>query len=78
MAGGAGLPWQPVGWQHQPPCPAAAYPDGRPVRSAALRFLRLDQIDGDVWTKPGEPMKGRSDAAPDLRVPLWPKAQEIN
>lgn len=29
------------------------------VRSKPLRFMRLEQIDGDVWTIPGEMMKGR-------------------
>ncbi len=47
------------------------------VRSAPLRFLRLDQIDGDVWTIPGERMKGRRDATPDFRVPLSPEALAI-
>lgn len=28
------------------------------ARSAPLRFLRLDQIVGDVWTIPGSRMKG--------------------
>ena len=47
------------------------------VRSAPLRFLRLDQIEGDVWTIPGEGMKGRRDATPDFRVPLSPEALAI-
>lgn len=47
------------------------------VRSAPLRFMREDQIDGDVWTVPGEAMKGRKDATPDYRVPLVPEALEI-
>ena len=44
------------------------------VRSGPLRFLRLDQIEGDVWTIPGENMKGRVDATPDYRVPLSTEA----
>ena len=44
------------------------------VRSAPLRFLRLDQIDGDVWTIPAETMKGRKGATADFRVPLAPEA----
>jgi len=40
------------------------------VRSKPLRFLRLDQIEGDVWTIPGAMMKGRRDATPDFHVPL--------
>ena len=47
------------------------------VRSAPLRFLRLDQIAGNVWTIPGERMKGRRDATPDYRVPLSPEALEV-
>ena len=47
------------------------------VRSAPLRFLRLDQIEGDVWTIPGEGMKGRRDATPDFRVPLSPEALAV-
>lgn len=47
------------------------------VRSAPLRFLRLEQIEGNVWTIPGERMKGRRDATPDFRVPLSPEALSI-
>jgi integrase len=47
------------------------------VRSAPLRFIREDQIDGDVWTVPGEAMKGRKDKTPDFRVPLSDEALEI-
>lgn len=44
------------------------------VRSGPLRHLRLDQIDGDVWTIPGEAMKGRRGATADFRVPLSSEA----
>ena len=47
------------------------------VRSGPLRFLRLEQIEGDTWTIPGERMKGRRDATPDFRVPLSPEALEV-
>lgn len=47
------------------------------VRSAPLRFLHLDQIGGEVWTIPGETMKGRKDKTPDFRVPLVPEALMI-
>lgn len=47
------------------------------VRSGPLRFLRLDQIEGNVWTIPGEGMKGRKDATPDFRVPLSPAALAV-
>ena len=47
------------------------------VRSAPLRFLHLDQIDGNVWTIPAEAMKGRKDATSDFRVPLSSEALEV-
>ncbi|WP_439625955.1 tyrosine-type recombinase/integrase [Shinella sp.] len=47
------------------------------VRSAPLRFMRTDQIDGDVWTIPGEQMKGRKGKTPDFRVPLVPETLAI-
>lgn len=40
------------------------------MRPGPVRFMHLDQIDGDVWTIFGEGMKGRRDATPDFRVPL--------
>lgn len=42
------------------------------VRSGPLRHLRPEQIEGDVWTIPGERMKGARDRTPDFRVPLSP------
>lgn len=39
-----------------------------------MRFLHLDQIDGDVWTIPAEAMKGRKDTTEDFRVPLSAEA----
>lgn len=47
------------------------------VRSGPLRHLREDQINGDVWTIPGEAMKGRKDKTPDFRVPLTPEALDV-
>jgi integrase len=48
------------------------------VRSAPLRFLRPDeQIQGDVWTIPGEKQKGRKDKTPDFRVPLVPEVLAV-
>lgn len=47
------------------------------VRSSPLRFLHESQIADDVWTIPGEGMKGRKDATPDFRVPLVPEAMAI-
>jgi integrase len=39
-------------------------------RTTPLRFMRFDQIEGDVWTIPGETMKGRKGKTPDFRIPL--------
>lgn len=47
------------------------------VRSAPLRFLSEDQIDGDVWTIPADAMKGRKDATADFRVPLSQEALAV-
>ena len=47
------------------------------VRSGPLRNIRLDQIEGDVWTVPAEAMKGRKGATEDFRVPLSDEAQRI-
>jgi integrase len=47
------------------------------VRSTPLRNIRLDQIEGDVWTVPAESMKGRKGATNPFRVPLSPEAQRI-
>ncbi len=46
-------------------------------RSAPLRFLTLDQIDGDVWTIPGAAMKGRKGQTEDFRVPLSAEAMGV-
>jgi integrase len=47
------------------------------VRSGPLRHIHEDQIDGDVWTIPGEAMKGRKDATPNFRVPLSSEALKV-
>lgn len=47
------------------------------VRSRPLRFLRLDQIAGDVWTIEGEAMKGRKGKTGDFRVALSPEALRV-
>jgi integrase len=47
------------------------------VRSGPLRFIREDQIEGDVWTIPGEAQKGKRDKTPDFRVPLVPEALAV-
>ncbi|WP_342773621.1 tyrosine-type recombinase/integrase [Falsirhodobacter xinxiangensis] len=47
------------------------------VRSSPLRFLHESQIAGEVWTVPGEAMKGRKGTTADYRVPLTPEALEV-
>lgn len=47
------------------------------VRSGPLRFGRLDQIEGDVWTIPAEAMKGRKGTTADFRVPLSREALHV-
>jgi integrase len=47
------------------------------VRSKPLRNVRLDQIEGDVWTVPAEAMKGRKGATKAFRVPLSDEAQRV-
>ena len=47
------------------------------VRSKPLRNIRLEYIDEDVWTIPGDEMKGRKGATPDFRVPLSTEARRV-
>lgn len=47
------------------------------VRSGPLRNIRLDQIEGDVWTVPAEAMKGRKGATEAFRVPLSDEALRV-
>ncbi len=47
------------------------------ARSGPLRTIRLDQIDGEIWTIPAEAMKGRRDATEDFRVPLSKEALAV-
>ncbi|MFC3208202.1 tyrosine-type recombinase/integrase [Aquamicrobium soli] len=47
------------------------------VRSSPLRHIHEDQIVGDVWTIPGEAMKGKRDVTPDFRVPLSTEALAV-
>ena len=44
------------------------------VRSAAIRFARIEEIEGDVWTVPADRVKGRRDATSAFRVPLASEA----
>ena len=47
------------------------------ARSGPLRFLRLEQIEGDVWTIPGEAMKGIKGRTADFRIPLSTEAKTV-
>lgn len=47
------------------------------VSSKPLRHIRLEQIDGDVWTIPPELMKGRKGATEPFRVPLSDEAHHV-
>lgn len=47
------------------------------LRSAPIRFLRLEQIEGDIWTIPGERMKGLHERTPDFRLPLSSEALKV-
>ncbi|GGE20587.1 integrase [Primorskyibacter flagellatus] len=47
------------------------------VRSYPIRFIHVDQIDGDVWTVPAAAMKGRLGATSDFRVPLSTEALRV-
>ncbi len=44
------------------------------ARSSPIRFMRYDQIEGDVWTIPAELMKGRKGDTSDFRIPLSDEA----
>ncbi|MGR3792622.1 tyrosine-type recombinase/integrase [Vannielia sp. SX4] len=47
------------------------------VRSKPLRFMRLENVEGDIWTIPGEEMKGRLGQTADFRVPLSTEALAV-
>lgn len=46
-------------------------------RSTPLRHLRLEQIEGDVWTVPADMMKGRKGGTADFRIPLSSEALHV-
>ncbi|GAB5447180.1 tyrosine-type recombinase/integrase [Gymnodinialimonas sp.] len=46
------------------------------LRSKPIRFARIDEIEGSIWTVPGENMKARKHQAVDFRVPLSALALE--
>lgn len=47
------------------------------VRSAPLRFIREEQIAGDIWVIPAELMKGRKGKTEAFHVPLSHEAQAV-
>lgn len=47
------------------------------VRSYPIRFCRLDQIEGNVWTVPAANMKALEGSATDFRVPLSDEALAV-
>jgi integrase len=47
------------------------------TRSKPIRFLRLEHIEGDVWTVPGALMKSQKGKAEDFHVPLSKEAQLV-
>lgn len=47
------------------------------VRSKPIRLLRVEEIDGDVWTVPADNLKGRKGATKDFRMPLSHEAQRV-
>lgn len=47
------------------------------LRSRPIRFARLDQIEGDVWTVPAANMKARVGQEQDFRVPLSEEALSV-
>ncbi len=47
------------------------------VRTNPLRYIREDQIEGNIRTIPPENMKGQRDATTEFRVPLSPEALKV-
>lgn len=47
------------------------------ARSSNVRKLNLGQIEGDVWTVPGEALKGRKGTTEDFRIPLSQEALRV-
>jgi integrase len=50
---------------------------GSGSRSSPIRNMRMGEISGDIWTVPGEKMKGRKNKTPTFRVPLSQEALRI-
>lgn len=47
------------------------------ARTSAIRFAKLDQFEGDVWTVPAENMKGRHGKTKDFRIPMSAEALAV-
>ena len=47
------------------------------VRSAAVRHMRFDEIQGSLWTIPVENVKGKKEFVKPFRVPLSPEALHV-
>lgn len=47
------------------------------ARSASVRGMRFDEVEGNVWTIPAERMKGRQGKVRDFRVPLSAPAMQL-
>lgn len=47
------------------------------LRSKPIRFCRLEEIEGDVWTVPAENMKSLKGNEEEFRVPLSQEALEV-
>lgn len=47
------------------------------VRSRPVRFLRDEEIEGDIWTIQAEAMKGRRGKTTEFRVPLSTEAMKV-
>lgn len=47
------------------------------LRSGPIRFARLDEMDGNIWTVPAKNMKSVKGRESDFRVPLAPLAMSV-
>lgn len=47
------------------------------VRSAGVRAMRFDEVEGDLWIVPAARMKGKEGMAENFRVPLSDAALEV-
>jgi len=47
------------------------------LRSKPIRLAHVSEINGDIWTVPGDKMKGKKNQTPDFRVPLSSEAKRI-